>query len=237
MDFLGESPKLDDAVDALLSLPEIQNVLEQVVGANHRIWYASVRRADAHCDGLPIHQDIQGETGLCVLMSETEVDDGKLVFLPGSHRWPRGTDEGGLGGLLLPKHVNLYLTHATGSPGDIYFFLNKTWHARDPAGDRAATALIITFIPEQAGEWGRRVPAQIRENLGPRLRSLTDPSSGRLALGLAYDASGFSLGEQRALAVRSERTRLRVLSPWWFLRLATLTRRFLGPLKRLLSTQ
>jgi hypothetical protein len=73
-DFLGESPKLDDAVCSLLSIPAVEQVLAGMLGQNYRLWYACIRRAEAHCSGLPIHQDIQGETGLCLLMSDTFIE-------------------------------------------------------------------------------------------------------------------------------------------------------------------
>ena len=222
MDFLGESTKLDHAVDTLLSMPAIRHLLDEILGKNHRIWYASIRRAEIGCEGLPIHQDIQGEMGLCVLLSDTDENDGQIAFVPGSHRWARGGEQAtGLATNL----VNRYLERATGSAGDIYFFLNKTWHGRTPAGRRPATVLILTFIPEQAGDWGRRLPSATCERLGPRVRELTRDDAGRLPPGAVYDELGFAVGPNRPLAVEAESSVSSPLSPWHLFRFGTRARR------------
>lgn len=39
-----------------------------------------------------LHQDVFGELGLCIYLSDPPDPAGSMAFRPGSHRWPRALE-------------------------------------------------------------------------------------------------------------------------------------------------
>jgi putative 2OG-Fe(II) oxygenase len=135
----------------------------------------NIRRHTPGSQGQPLHQDAPGELGLSVLVTEHPTLDGATVFLPGSHQWP--IDYSDVGVTLVPRRLRRFLGGATGRPGDVSLFFNRTWHGRYP-GDTPATAILMSFFAIGARYPIHEPPPAILEPLHPELRRLLDPHDG-----------------------------------------------------------
>ncbi|MEM7759579.1 MAG: phytanoyl-CoA dioxygenase family protein [Cyanobacteria bacterium P01_A01_bin.40] len=153
-DFPGESAEIDQIIDNLLGRLEIKSILNQILGDGYRIRYAQIRRAEVGAPSGAFHQDIPGEVGLTILLSEIKSNHGTTAFLPGSHRWPRLLSNFRL---LKTSHLQQFLSGATGSPGEGYLFYNRTWHGVSQASEVPGTAIILTFLAKSQ-QTNHRIP-------------------------------------------------------------------------------
>ena len=170
VDFLGLCSDLDAVIEHALADPSVELALQRILGAGHHLWYATIRRARVgERFGLRLHHDIAGETGLIIMLSDAPDEDGGMVWLAGSHRWPRVLDSFPF---IYPKFIRRLLVGATGQAGDAYLFSNSTWHGRLPSRSREGVAIVLTFLPAVQPRNKRRVPKEIVNRLGPRLNAL-----------------------------------------------------------------
>lgn len=205
LDFVGESPQLDEQIDALLGQPEVKKLLTRVLGPGYRIWYAQIRRAEVDAKPLRMHQDKPGEVGLGIQLCEVDSASGTTVFIKGSHLWPRLLNTFPF---LSPNSVRRFLSPAIGSPGDCYLFYNCTWHGAATAADQAKTAIILTFLPKTEQTDERVPPPDVLAKVGPHLRAALEGTTHQEAsTSLANDEIGPD-------QVVGERVSVPVLSPW-----------------------
>ncbi len=173
-DCLGLDERLDDAIESFVAAPRIRAIRETVLGPDHRLWYAQYRRAEPGAPTYRLHQDVYGELAFCVYLTPHATRAGSMVFWPGSHRWPRVLDRLPH---LDPAVVAPYLASVEGDTGDCCLFFNKTWHGRAAAVDEPRLVFLISFIPSGPIEKKRRLPAAVRERLGPELQRVTAPDA------------------------------------------------------------
>lgn len=176
VDFLGLCPDLDAVIEHALADPSVEPALQRILGAGHHLWYATIRRARVgERFGLRLHHDIVGETGLIIMLSDAPDEDGGIVWLSGSHRWPRVLDSFPF---IYPKFFRRHLVGATGRAGDAYLFSNSTWHGRLPTRSREGIAIVLTFLPAVQPRNTRRVSTEVLGRFGPRLTELLRPPDG-----------------------------------------------------------
>ena len=175
-DCLGVDAELDRAVEEILATPAIGELLDRGVGKDRRIWYAQLRWAEPGGEEYVLHQDVFGELGLCIYLSDHPDAEGSMAFWPGSHRWPRALE---VLPPLEPRHVKGRVVAIDGAAGDVCVFLNKTWHGRTSARGRTRLVMLLSFIPPGPVEKARRLPEEVRARLPPRLREVTAPQAGR----------------------------------------------------------
>jgi putative 2OG-Fe(II) oxygenase len=175
-DSLGVDAGLDQGIEEVIATPEIRELLDAVVGVDRRMWFVQLRWARPGSDEYPIHQDVYGELGLCVYLSDHLDGHGSMVLWPKSHRWPRLLEGFPL---LMPKWVPESVGRVDGVAGDICVFFNKTWHGRTTAVDAPRLVMLISFIPPGPIELPRRLPETARVGLGPELRKITAPEAAR----------------------------------------------------------
>ena len=168
VDVIGQSPVIDGLLEQLLGREDLRALLQQVLGAHYRIWYASIRRDEVGAPSLRMHRDQPGEVGLSILVDDTPTIAGTTVFIRGSHRWP------GIINLLrwvYPNHIRRFLAGTVGIAGEGYLFYNSTWHGRMKTDSIPRTALILTFLPESESVH-RRPSQEAIASLGPNLKAL-----------------------------------------------------------------
>jgi putative 2OG-Fe(II) oxygenase len=175
-DCLGVDAELDLAVEEILAAPAIVELLDRGVGADRRLWYAQLRWAEPGGDEYLLHQDVFGELGLCIYLSDHPDSEGSMAFWPGSHRWPRALE---ILPPLEPRFVKGRVVAIDGVAGDVCVFLNKTWHGRTSARGKSRLVMLLSFLPPGPVEKARRVPDEVRVRLPPRLRAVTAPQAGR----------------------------------------------------------
>lgn len=168
-DFLGESPAMDVVLDGLLSRSVVRDLLNRVLGDRYRLWYCQIRRAETNSRPLRMHQDQPGELGMSILLSDVRSQRGTTVFLRGSHRWPRIINSLPI---VSPRRIPFWTRGVQGSPGDLHFFYNDTWHGATPARGTPATAIILTFLPAGRDHHARHAPESLRDRVGPSLRAV-----------------------------------------------------------------
>jgi len=213
VDFLGLSPELDTVIESVLARPAVELALERILGPGHHLWYATIRRARAgERLGLRLHHDIAGEIGLVLLLRDAPDKDGGMVWLKGSHRWPRVLDPFPF---IYPKRFRQHVVGATGRAGDAYLFSNSTWHGRLPARSRDDVSLVLTFLPAAQPRRTRRPQPEIVDQLGSRLRALLRPSDA-----LPSTGGGIPSGDPLFQDLVDGRAALSPLSPWHAARLA-----------------
>jgi hypothetical protein len=174
-DVLGVDPRLDGAVEELLASTLIRDLLDRALGADYRLWFAQLRWAEPDGEEYVLHQDVYGELGICLYLSDHPDDGGSMVLWPGSHRWPRALEALPP---LLPKFVKERLVSIEGRAGDACVFLNKTWHGRTTARE-PRLVMLLSFIPPGPSERARRPTESHRAAFGPQVRRVTDPQAGR----------------------------------------------------------
>jgi putative 2OG-Fe(II) oxygenase len=168
-DILGQSPQLDAALESILALPIIEQLLLDVLGANYRLWLIQIRRANPFSDCLRIHQDRPGETSLQILLDDVPTPAGSTVILPGSDAWPRVINSLPF---IKPKYISPWLRSLTGKQGDLWLFSPTVWHGRSQADSRSQMVLMMSFVPCYSKQRTVIPPQHILEKLGPRLRSV-----------------------------------------------------------------
>lgn len=175
-DCLGVDPEFEESVEELLRTASIRDLLDEVVGPDRRLWFVQLRWALPGAPEYPVHQDVFGELGLCLYLSDHPDEAGSMVLRPGSHRWPRLLEAFPL---MLPAGHGSGLEGVDGVAGDLCVFFNKTWHGRTSARDAARLVMLISFLPPGPEEVPRRLPPSARESLGPELLRVTAPEAGR----------------------------------------------------------
>lgn len=213
LDFLGLFPALDAVMESVLARPVVESALQQILGSGRQLWYATIRRALAgERQGVRLHHDIAGETGLLLLLADAPDKEGGMVWVRGSHRWPRVLESFPF---LYPAHFPQHVVGATGRAGDAYLFSNSTWHGRLPARSRDDMAIVLTFLPAAHPRTTRRAPPEIVDRLGSRLRALLRPPDASPG-----DGEGTPTGDPLLQDLIHGRTALAPLSPWHAVRLA-----------------
>ncbi|MEO1258243.1 MAG: phytanoyl-CoA dioxygenase family protein [Bacteroidota bacterium] len=168
-DFIGLSSDLDDILNSVIGHRKIDLALRKNLGPKFRLWFAQIRQSTAHSKHLRIHQDLRQEVSLCILVEDAPTKAGATVFLPGSHRWPRILP---FFPFLTPGMLDRFTTGATGKAGDIYLFLNDTWHGRNKARSQTNTSLLLSFLPIQKSPKTRWAPSELVNKQGPALRKV-----------------------------------------------------------------
>jgi putative 2OG-Fe(II) oxygenase len=168
-DILGQSSQLDEAIESILAIPLIEQLLLDVLGANYRMWLIQIRRANPDSDCLRMHQDRPGETSLQILLDDVPTPAGSTVILPGSDTWPRIINSLPF---VKPKYIARWLKSLTGNRGDIWLFSPTVWHGRSQADSRSQTVLMMSFVPCSSSQNTVIPPPHILENLGPRLQAV-----------------------------------------------------------------
>ena len=132
-------------MEKILTNPEIQNTLLEVLGKNYLIRQIFARYNEPDDKGLTLHQDAIGEAGLMVLLNDQP--DGSTVFFPGSQLIPSVKHLAQKVSWNSLKLINLtknFLMPATGNAGNHYYFIHRTWHGRTP-GKSNKTKISIFF--------------------------------------------------------------------------------------------
>lgn len=167
--FLGQSSKLDQAIESVIATPLIEKLLLESLGSNYKLWLIQIRQANPFSDCLRMHQDRPGQTTLQILLDDVPSSAGSTVILPGSSIWPRVINSFPF---IKPKHILPYLKALTGKKGDIWLFSPTMWHGRHESDERSQTVLMMSFVPFDSQEKLKVPPQSIIEKLGPRLTSV-----------------------------------------------------------------
>ena len=126
-------PRIAELLNKLISAPEVEEVLQSVLGPVYKIWQINFRRSLPSDKGLSLHQDSPGQVNMCILLSDNSQGDGATVFLPSTHMLKERIRElkleasSGVFNLIRPM-----LTMLSGRAGDVGFLFNRTWHGRTP---------------------------------------------------------------------------------------------------------
>jgi putative 2OG-Fe(II) oxygenase len=174
--------RIAELLDSVFSNPDIQLVLNSVLGQDYKIWTISFRRAMPGDRGLYLHQDSLGEFGLVILASESINGSGATIFLPGSHLVKKSMKERKveIPPYLLMKIRGL-LAPLTGKVGDIAFFFNRTWHGRNSNDSSDSNdCIMVSFFPAGVSlpvhpEWSEEFLTEVQ---GTELGRLIDPYIG-----------------------------------------------------------
>jgi len=231
----GLSGSVDAILDDLLTNEQLAGVLRSVLGNNYKIRQMGIRRSEGTDPGMRMHQDARGEFGMAVLLNDVPDAGGTTAFLPGSHRFPLTSVEAGMP-FIHPKYLRRWAKPATGRPGDVCLFFNKTWHGRMPAVDAKPHDAIMLSLFGAGYEMGAHdLPEGVVQNLRPELRRLLDPSCG-----LRHLQNGRYLivgGEEQSSRLIDEAYRVpsNTLHPSQFLRLLRLAFEAGRPVKRWLK--
>ena len=177
-------PRIAELLDHLVANASFKLTLEASLGSDYKIWQVNMRRSSPRDKGLYLHQDAQGEMGVCILLSDNMNGSGATVFLPSSHLVPKRMKVWRVEAPApLLKLLRYLFTPLSGKAGDIGFFFNRTWHGRFP--NQSANfydVIFISFFPaghclgyEGYGDWSAEFLSAIR---GTELGRLIDPSIG-----------------------------------------------------------
>lgn len=175
MDPLGTSAEFDRLLEKVASHPAVMETLRGVMGPDFKLWQVTLREAKPGGIGQNLHQDSTGGVNFSILLDETN-GEGTTVFLRGSHTWPISIVDFG-SWLQKPSRLKRLLTTAAGKPGDVFFWLNRTWHGRNP-GPRPSIAVMFAFHAAGSTYPLKRLPPEVLARLGPTLRTLLDPDQG-----------------------------------------------------------
>jgi putative 2OG-Fe(II) oxygenase len=177
VDFVGLRPKVDRAIENLVSNPILRSTMERALGAGYKLWQVTLRRAEPGGPGMRLHQDAQGEFGLSVLLTDAPTRNGATSFIRGTHRWPISITDVAMG--VNPAQVPALCSWAGGDAGDAWFFINRTWHGRFANTlSTPAISLMFGFFAQGASYPIHHTPRAQLEAVGPELRRLLDPGVG-----------------------------------------------------------
>ena len=168
-DFIGLSSKIDDILNTVLGCPKIDMALRKNLGPKFRLWFAQIRQSTAHAKHLRMHQDLKQEISLCILIEDAPTKSGVTVFLPGSHRWPRILK---FFPFLTPRMFDRFTVGTTGKAGDIFLFLNDTWHGRSKSESKSNTSVLLSFLPIHISPKTRWAPPELVKKQGSALRKV-----------------------------------------------------------------
>lgn len=192
LDVYGRSPALDSMFETLLGDPGFGHVLRNVAGERIKLRGFNVRLMTGEWDPPPAHEwhrDSPGEIGLGILLTDVEPGvAGATALVPGSHEFPYDPRQktlfpGPYAGLRQLAHFNPFArllarsvlgpaTGAAGSRGDAYFFVNDTWHGRQPNLRGACSMVVLIGAFPTEFPYPDEVPlptAEVRAALPPRV--------------------------------------------------------------------
>jgi len=170
LDVYGKSPTLDKMVDKILTDPLTAAVLKKMVGSDIDFYGYNVRLMTGTYDPAPAHEfhrDSPGEMGIGILL--TDVPSGNAAataVVPGSHMYPYCSRWNTLFknscanyhsltklnklllhsfpfNNILARKINKIATGVSGKKGDVYFFINDTWHGRQPNLEGRETMVLL----------------------------------------------------------------------------------------------
>ncbi len=179
---IGRDERLDAMLNKILSHPEVQGVLSEVVGSDFKIWEISTRISMDDDPGLGLHVDAVGQCNLAYLINDQTTPAGVTSFWPGSHLLSRTFIDrvGAALDWMGAYHWKKMLTPLTGTAGDVAFFVNKTYHGRLPAPASGGKRKIILMGCFPVGSKFKPIAQQIPfESISqPELRKRLVTSEG-----------------------------------------------------------
>lgn len=213
IDVYGKSPILDNLVDKILTDPLTSAVLKELVGKDIDFYGYNIRLMTGTYDPAPAHEfhrDSPGEVGIGILLTDAaEGNEAATALVPGSHKYPycprwntlfknSCANYFSLSGRfkkvmnilpfnrILGRKINKKATGAFGKRGDVYYFINDTWHGRQPnlTGKKTMVMLIggaptdVTLhhtINPLTDEVAQALPASVRKAFCERDKSV-DPN-------------------------------------------------------------
>ncbi len=172
INFIGLSNKVDLILEKLVSSHEFKSTMESFFGEGYKLWQFSLRLSTGSDDGLGLHTDAAGESGVAILLDDILTSDGATVVLPGSHKFPLSSQELMTDSVPI-KFLKPFLTPITGKKGSVFIFSKKTYHGRLPNHSGNAR-LVILFATFSVGYEFNAVipPKEVLDRLGPELNKL-----------------------------------------------------------------
>jgi putative 2OG-Fe(II) oxygenase len=143
---VGIDKRIDELLEKILSNPEIQKTLLELLGKNYLLRKIFARYNEPDDKGLMMHQDSLGEMSLMILVNDQL--DGSTVFFQGSQLIPSEkhlAQKVSWNSLKLMNIAKYFLMPAIGYAGNYYYFLNRTWHGRKPG--KSQKTKISLFFP------------------------------------------------------------------------------------------
>ena len=126
---VGDNSELDFILEKILTNKYIKEKLELLLGKDYMMMAPTARISSKGDQGLELHQDAIGETGLLFLL--TPQKKGSTVMLRSSHKFPgRIANYLSWNSKKLVNLISKISTDITGDSGDYYFWFHKTWHGR-----------------------------------------------------------------------------------------------------------
>lgn len=149
---LGVNKRIDNLLEKILTNLEIQNTLLNLLGDNYFLRHISARYNEPGDKGLALHQDSIGEVSLMLLVNDQL--DGSTFFLPGTQLIPSNKHTAEMvswNSLKLSWLTNYFLMLCKGKAGTYYYFLNRTWHGRNPGvSKKTKISIFFDFFPVSA---------------------------------------------------------------------------------------
>ena len=199
VDVYGKSPTLDHMFETVLTDPVSSKVIRAIAGEYFKIRGYNSRLMTGKPDelGQGWHRDSPGEFGIGFLLTDVPPgDNGATAVLPGSHLLPYDPqanclfrDDGwhvttpvsnrlkklAIFNRLLEKKLMPRATGVSGTQGDLYIFLNDTWHGRQPnIHGRETMVVLIGCYPTEFPfpEEVKSLPAEVVVKLPPAVREV-----------------------------------------------------------------
>jgi len=158
VDAPGKSRAFDQMLEQLLTNPLTMNLFHAIGGPQLKIKDINVRRMTGAKDrGLLWHRDDTYEFGFGIFLSDAKEGDVVTGMIPGSHKHQKK---------LIKEMVAPY-----GKQGDLYVFMNQTWHNRTPNrhGSKNMVALGSFFPQEAVFPTAERDHSKVTDGLPPNL--------------------------------------------------------------------
>jgi putative 2OG-Fe(II) oxygenase len=185
VDVLGVDPRIDRAVEAVLSHPAMTELLTEMLGRGMRLTQVTIREAQAGDQPLSYHQDSDGEVGIGVLLLDCANEEGTTSFIKGSHRIPATIRE-----LLVMPRLDTRLVPSglvspgAGRAGDAIVFYNRTWHARHALRrNPRQVALMMSLFPSGKPYHFHEIDRETWSRLGPTVQRLTGVDEHLVSVG------------------------------------------------------
>lgn len=161
LDLYGKCPALDTIFEKVLTDPTSSGIL-QILAGNIKLRGYNIQRFTGAYDPPPAigpapmnhewHRDARGEINIAIMLTDCEKpENGATALIKGTHKFPYCPRKNCLFGppynfgkglsfflknnffnRLLAKKTLKNATGAYGKKGDVYIFLNDTWHGRQP---------------------------------------------------------------------------------------------------------
>ena len=203
--------RIAEILDKIVSDCEVQAILKDVLGSDYKIWQINYRRSNAGDQGLNLHQDAFGETGMCIMLGDNPSGNGATLFLAGTHLVSTRIRNLKIEApAVLLKYLNPLFIKLKGKAGDISFFFNRTWHGRSHNSTLLNfDVILVSFFPCGAtfgydgyGEWSNEFLKSIS---GTRLGTLINPNIGTKKLeNRRYEVSNLNMINAAPFAIEIE---------------------------------